>query len=129
MMKFCYIDITARTDVEALFASTARPWLALQRDFPKVTFTHVTVPLTTGQGLLSKLKNRLTGSSGTALQRTVRERLSALIRHEYADEHLFDLAAIESTAPDGSRAIDTHKGQRYLPTVRRLRFGFRAPQR
>ncbi|MGO8889865.1 MAG: hypothetical protein ACLP8X_15535 [Streptosporangiaceae bacterium] len=112
MMKFCYNDITARTDVEALFASYGKTMAALQRDFPKVAFTHVTVPLTTGQGLLSKLKNRLTGSSGDSAANNARERLSALIRHEYADEHLFDLAAIESTAPDGSRAIDTHQGQR-----------------
>ncbi len=42
-----------------------------------------------------------------------RERLNALIRHEYAGDHLFDLAAIESTAPDGSRVVGTYQGQRY----------------
>ena len=113
MMKFCYNDITARTDVEALFASYRNTMAALQRDFPKVAFTYVTVPLTTGQGLLSKLKNRLTGSSGDSVaNNAAREHLNALIRYEYADNHLFDLAAIESTAPDGSRAIDAYQGQR-----------------
>ena len=66
------------------------------------------------QGLRSKLKSRFTGSSryGSA-ENAARERLNALIRREYAGGHLFDLAAIESTAPDGSRAIGMYKGQQY----------------
>ena len=63
MMKLCYIDITSDTDVGALFATYRETIAALERDFPKVTFVHVTVPLMTEQGPLSKLKSRLTGSS------------------------------------------------------------------
>ena len=60
---------------------------ALERDFPEVTFVHVTVPLMTEQGQLSKLKSRLTGSSryGPAAN-VARERLNALIRREYAGD-------------------------------------------
>jgi hypothetical protein len=114
MMKLCYIDIRSNTDVGALFAICRETIAALERDFPKATFVQVTVPLMTERGQLSKLKSRLTGSSryGSA-ENAARERLNALIRREYAGGHLFDLAAIESTAPDGSRAIGTHKGQRY----------------
>ena len=114
MMKLCYVDITSDTDVGALFATYRETIAALERDFPKVTFVHVTVPLMTEQGLLSKLKSRLTGSSryGPA-ENAARERLNALIRREYAGGHLFDLAAVESTAPDGSRAIGTYQGQQY----------------
>ena len=119
----------ARTS-SALFATYRKTVAALEQDFPKVTFVHVTVPLMTEQGLLSKLKSRLTGSSRyAAAQRTrPRERLNALIRREYAGDHLFDLAAIESTAPDGSRACRHVPGAAVLPTVRRLRFRLRAPQ-
>lgn len=114
MMKLCYVDITSNTDVGAVFTAYRETIVGLQRDFPEVTFVHVTVPLMTEQGRLSKLKSRFTGSRqyGPAAN-AGRERLNALIRREYAGDQLFDLAAIESTAPDGSRATGTYKGQRY----------------
>jgi len=114
MMKLCYVDITSKTDIGALLAMYRETIAALERDFPKVTFVHVTVPLMTEQGQLSKLKSRLTGNSryGPA-ENAARERLNALIRPEYAGKQLFDLAAVESTAPDGSRAVGTYQGQRY----------------
>lgn len=114
MMKFCYVDITADTDVDALFATYRETMTALQRDFPEVTFIYMTAPLTTEQRLLSNLKSRITGSNGYgAADNAARERLNALIRREYAGRPLFDLAAIESTAPDGSRAVSTYERQRY----------------
>jgi hypothetical protein len=114
LMKLCYVDVTSDTDVEALFATYREIIAALARDFPKVTLVHVTVPLTTEQGQLSKLKARLTGSRryGPA-ENASRERLNAMIRREYSGGHLFDLAAAESTAPDGSRAAGTYQGQQY----------------
>jgi hypothetical protein len=114
MMKLCYVDITADADLGALFAAYQGTIAALERDFPEVTFVAATVPLMTEQGQLSKLKSRLTGSGrfGPA-ENAARERLNALIRRDYAGGHLYDLAAIESTAPDGSRATGTYQGQRY----------------
>lgn len=114
LMKFCYIDITANTDVGALFTTYSETLAALKRDFQQVTFVHVTVPLMTEQGQLSKLKSRLTGTTryGSA-ENAARERLNALLRREYASDHLVDLAAVESTAPDGSRAVGIYQGQRY----------------
>jgi hypothetical protein len=96
MMKFCYIDVSAGTDVEGLFRTYRDTMAGLERDFPKVTFVKVTVPLTTEPD-----------TSNNA----ARERLNELIRKEYADDHLFDLAAVESTAPDGSRVSGRHQGQ------------------
>lgn len=114
MMKFCYVDITTHTDVAALFKRYRETIAALEHDFPQVTFVHVTVPLMTGPGFLSRLKSRLTGSSryGPA-ENAARERLNSLIRREYTSGHLFDLAAIESTAPNGSRAADMYQGHQY----------------
>jgi len=114
MMKFCYVDVTSSADVGALFAAYLLTVGALQRDFPEVTFVHVTVPLMTEQGVLSKVKSRLTGRSGHGpADNAARERLNALIRRKYAEVHLFDLAAVESTTSDGSRAAGTHQGQQY----------------
>ena len=50
MMKLCYVDVTSDTDVGALFAAYRETIAALERDFPKVTFVHVTVPLMTEPG-------------------------------------------------------------------------------
>jgi hypothetical protein len=115
LMKFCYVDITTSTDVDALFARYRDTMAAMERDFPNVTFIHVTAPLTTEQGLFSKLKALLGGSDQFGQAANVaRERLNALIRHEYAGRHLFDLAAIESTKPDGTRVSGRHDNQEYF---------------
>jgi hypothetical protein len=114
LMKFCYVDVTDGTDADALFARYASTIAALERDFPRVAFVHVTVPLTTQQARLSQLKSRLTGNTrfGPA-ENAARERINALIRQEYAGAHLFDLAEVESTAPDGSRVAGASRGHPY----------------
>ena len=120
LMKFCSVDITTSTDVDALFARYRDTMGALERDFPNVTFIHVTVPLVTErQDLFSKLKTRLKtvlGRSDVNHQpaNVARERLNALIRSEYAGRHLFDLAAIESTRPDGTRVSGRYDNQGYF---------------
>jgi hypothetical protein len=115
MMKFCYVDIDRNTDVDQVFAAYRATMGDLQRDFPDVTFVYATVPLTTDPGLLSMLKSWVKGTSGSEQADNVaRERLNELIRHEYSGQHLFDLAAVESTAPDGTRGTGTHDGHPYF---------------
>lgn len=112
MMKFCYVDVSSGTDVEALFRTYRDTMAALERDFPRVAFVKVTVPLTTEPEGLSNLKGRLTGGPG-AVDNAARERLNELIRKEYGGDDLFDLAAVESTAPDGSRLVGTYQGKEF----------------
>jgi hypothetical protein len=100
LMKFCYVDITTSTDVDALFARYRDTMDALQRAFPNVTFIHVTDPLTT--------------VAGGEADNVARERLNALIRGEYMGRHLFDLAAIESTKPDGTRVAGRYDNHEYF---------------
>ena len=119
LMKFCSVDITTSTDVDALFARYRDTMGALERDFPNVTFIHVTVPLTTEPDLFTQLKTRLKTLLGRRDGRAqpanvARERLNALIRGEYAGRHLFDLAAIESTKPDGTRVSGRYDDQGYF---------------
>ena len=119
LMKFCWGDVKSNTDVDALFASYRDTMAALERDFPNVTFIHVTVPLTTEPGLFTELKTRLKTLLGRRDVRgqpanVARERLNALIRGEYAGRHLFDLAAIESTKPDGARVSGSYDNQGYF---------------
>jgi hypothetical protein len=119
LMKFCWVDISSSTDVDALFARYRDTMAAMERDFPNVTFIHVTVPLTTEPGLFTELKTRLKTLLGRSDLRgqpanVARERLNALIRGEYAGRHLFDLAAIESTKPDGTRVSGRYDNQGYF---------------
>jgi hypothetical protein len=78
LMKFCWADIYGNTDVDAPFARYRDTVAALERDFPNVTFIHVTVPLTT--------------MSGDQPANVARERLNALIRGEYATAFLEAIA-------------------------------------
>jgi hypothetical protein len=114
VMKLCYIDVSAGTDIDTLFSTYRRTMTALERDFPRVTFVKATVPLTTEPGALSRLKGRLAGNGPAAADNAARERLNELIRTEYRGDHLFDLAAAESTTPDGSRVVGTYQGQQYF---------------
>lgn len=115
VVKLCYIDIVPGTDVDAVFTAYRDTMAALEKDFPHVTFVKVTVPLTTKPPTLVKLKQRLSGNDayGEAAN-AVRERLNERIRKEYGGAHLLDLAAVESTAPDGSRVSGRSQGQPYF---------------
>jgi hypothetical protein len=115
VMKLCYVDITPGTDVDALFATYRDTIAALEKDFPDVTFIKATVPLTTEPGRLAKLKLWLKDDDGYGgAANAARERLNQLIRKEYQGDHLFDVAAVESTTSDGSRASGRHDGQPYF---------------
>lgn len=86
LLKLCYVDVTSGTDVQALFETYRDTLASLARDYPGVRFLHTTVPLTTSQ-----IANNV-----------LREEYNDLVRREYRGA-LFDIAALESTAPDGSR--------------------------
>ena len=103
--KYCYVDVNAATDVPALFERYRRTMERLAAGHPGVTFVHVTVPLVTvPAGTTASLKRMLGRTPGRATDNLARQRFNELMRGAYAGrEPLFDLAAIESTRPDGSR--------------------------
>lgn len=106
LLKFCYLDVTRDTDVDALFASYKATMDALQRDYPDVRFLHATVPLTTPpSGIKANLKALLRG-----VDNPNRERYNELVRATYGQEDLLDVAAVEGAAPDGTRQPWLHPG-------------------
>lgn len=106
VLKFCYIDIDADTDVERLARSYRTTLDALEHDYPHVTFLHSTAPLMAAPtGLKGTVKSWLGKDDNVA-----RERYSARIRDAYPADRLFDIAAIEGTAPDGNRQPALHPG-------------------
>jgi hypothetical protein len=98
------LDADSRMDVDALFARYRDTMGALERDFPNVTFIHMTAPLFTATR----------GEASVHVDDVARERFNALMRGEYAGHHLFDIAAIESTKPDGTRVSGSYDNQEYF---------------
>jgi hypothetical protein len=103
--KYCYVDITETTDVAAVFGAYQKTMARLRAEFPGVSFVHVTTPLVRVQsGPGATLKLLLGRNPGRYGSNFARERFNDLMRDAYRGrEPLFDLAAIESTRPDGSR--------------------------
>ena len=87
--KFCYMDIDARTDVNALIAAYQAAMDRLHTRFPKVIITHFTVPLY---------------SRPASFDNNVREQFSDWLRETYKDK-VFDIATIESVDSKGNTAI------------------------
>lgn len=106
LLKFCYVDVRPGTDVDALFAKYQETMDSLERDYPNVRFVHATVPLTVGpHGIKGHLKILLKGDHNVE-----REKYNELMRAAYGPDQLFDLAALESEAPDGSITPELYPG-------------------
>ncbi len=107
--KFCYVDITAATDVEALFDAYKKTMDELIKSYPKVTFIHMTVPVTmektgfieTIKSLIKKIIGRDTGYERDNIRRM--EFNTRLI--EAYGSTVFDLARVESTKQDGTTVL------------------------
>ena len=107
LFKYCYLDITPATDVAALFSAHRDTVRALQARHPELTFVHVTAPLTTIEPASKLLIKRLLGKPSSRDVNRRRNEFNAMVRREFATEPIFDLARVESSRPDGSRAAFT----------------------
>lgn len=88
LMKLCYVDIVADTNVDDVFDRYRTTMAALAQERPDITFLYTTVPLTVG----------------ASADNAARQRYNAKIRAEFGSTgRLFDVAAVESTRADGSR--------------------------
>jgi hypothetical protein len=104
LVKFCYVDVTADTDARALFERYRSTIAELRAENPRTLFVHATLPLTTVQTGPKALAKRLLGRApyGT-IENVRREEYNKLLRRTYAGrEPIFDLARLESIAPDGT---------------------------
>ena len=104
LMKFCYVDVDGATDAKALFERYRATITDLRAKNPRTTFVHVTLPLTTAQTGWKALAKRMLGRApyGT-VENLRREEYNTLLRRTYRGrEPIFDLARVESTAPDGT---------------------------
>jgi hypothetical protein len=114
MMKFCYVDFEAGTNVELIKQEYKRTFTQLSQQFPQTTFVHVTVPLTVTQAGVKAIVKRLLGKplAGEYENRN-RSQFNEWLRKEYPVNRLFDLAAVESRAPNGNPVTFDLEGRQY----------------
>lgn len=115
MLKLCYVDIRDGADIDAIFDDYRDTIAALQQDYPATRFVAATVPLNTKRDSVATIKGWLgRGDRYGPEHNALRERLNEMLRAEYTGSGaLFDIAAIESTAPDGDRSTGRHGGTVY----------------
>jgi hypothetical protein len=113
--KFCYVDITARSDTDELFCIYKKNMARLQDKFPNTMLLRVTVPLTLIEtGLKVKARRTLGLKVKSCDDNIKRSEFNDRLREDCGmKELIFDLAMIESTHPDGSKAIFKDSGKTY----------------
>lgn len=114
LVKFCYADVDATTDVPALFKEYSDTMDALTRKRPQLALLYCTVPLTTDRSWKGTIKAALgrNNHAGPA-DNLARDQFNNLVRTRYADtKRLFDIAAVEA-APGGPATTRKHKGRHY----------------
>ena len=109
LVKICYVDLArdARVDPDSLFAAYRQTVSDVEAAHPGLRVIPVTSPLTTSsygsRGRLDRLKGALKQWLGRRDDNARRAVFNAHIREAFGDRPIFDIAAIESTRPDGTR--------------------------
>jgi len=118
-LKFCYIDFNEKTDVTNVFAEYREVMSHLKNSYPKTTFVHVTVPLTSLQAGLKAFTKKIIGRPLRGYDdNVIRNQFNELIKTEYSGKDpIFDLAEIESTYPAGKRSSFKKDGMTYYSMV------------
>lgn len=113
VLKFCFLDITADHDVDAVLQSYTATLEALARDYPDLAVVAATVPVTQERGLEWRAKALIGRDDGLGPEHNiVRERFNSTLRERYAGPgELLDLGAVMSTTDDGVRHRRTHDGE------------------
>lgn len=116
--KFCYVDITSATDVNAIFHEYIKAMAELKKKYPHTTFVHITTPLMWKEPNFPKgIIKRLLGKGGEA-DNAARNAYNELLRKEYTGkEPIFDLARLEAIRPDKTVNTFFWKGNRYPALV------------
>lgn len=118
LMKFCYVDIKGHTDVQAMFRYYETTMDDLVQKYPRTTFVHVTVPVTERTSWWRRTAKQVLGREDEwDIASLKRSEFNAMLLKRYQGEPVFDLAAIESTYPDGTRSKFESDGKEALTLV------------
>jgi hypothetical protein len=123
-VKFCFVDLLPGSAADTIFDDYRRAMADLKQRFPRTTFVHVTVPLTSDEkgikGVFKKTKDIIKSILGktNAYDNTSRNMFNSRMRKEYQGrEPVFDLAAIEATYPDGRQLVNDRHGIRHYSLI------------
>ncbi len=109
--KFCYVDVDENTNLEEVFKYYTDIISILDVEYPKVKFVHCTVPLTVIQGGVKAGIKKILGKSVGEEDNMKRGIFNRMLKEKYGNR-VFDLAKVESTYPDGTKAeFDTNNGK------------------
>lgn len=117
--KYCSVDVGFDTNPDSLFKLYRERTDSARA--PGLTIVHVTMPLTTTEGGLRGLAKRVLHRRTQVELNAIRNRYNQLLRDHYSGrEPLFDLAALESTKPDGTRSFSLAGGDTVYSLAREL---------
>jgi hypothetical protein len=104
--KFCYVDMEASTEITKIFIHYQKVMEGLKKDYPSVRFAHVTVPLVTVQTGPKAWVKKIIGKPLHGVEDNYkRNEFNKLLLAAYGEKDpIFDLAKVESSYPDGTRA-------------------------
>jgi hypothetical protein len=114
MMKFCYVDLGRETTIEAaaLLDRYARLVDQLREQRPDVGIMHISLPLRADPpGKKTFVKRLLGRPTEEDADNVLRNAFNDGLRKRFAGEAFFDLAAVESTLPDGTRSSFSRDGR------------------
>lgn len=105
--KFCYVDFNVSTDVNKVFDYYQQTMNDVKKKYPDITFIHITTPLTTVQtGIKARIKEIMGKPVWGYNENMKRDQFNQKLKGAYEGKApIFDLAGIESTYPDGTRAV------------------------
>jgi len=115
--KFCYVDVENGTDIHELFSYYKRKIKALSLKNPDLTIIHYTVPLKSLQSGPKAFIKKLLGKDIGIEDNIVRNEFNDLLRKEYPDPIIFDIAKIESTFANGKRSFSEVNGNKVYTMV------------
>lgn len=105
LMKFCYIDILANTDVEEIFTYYCKTIEEMEDKYPSVHFLHCAVPLTSIRHDLKAKIRRLLKKDSNLRNNTAREKFNDKLRKKYGRK-VFDLAYFESLQVGSNKTLN-----------------------
>lgn len=111
VLKLCYVDFQKDTPVEPVLGAYTAAVERIQAAHPHLRIVHTTCPLTTHvQGLKSRVRNLVSGDRYNMNRATYNRGITGRYA---ANGNVFDLAAVESTAPDGTRWQHRFRGAEF----------------
>jgi hypothetical protein len=114
ILKFCYIDISHTTDIHRMLAYYKATIDSLKERYPRTTFVYVTDPLTYQKPWWKKMVLWVLRKDDYSVEDNIRRNeFNRLLLQQCKEEPVFDLAAVESTYPDGSKESFTFNGNIY----------------